>query len=33
MEETNNLCIYTNKDDTQAHFKNQEHIIPRVSVG
>lgn len=33
MEETKNLCIYTNKDDTQAHFKNQEHIIPACIGG
>lgn len=33
MEETKNLCIYTNKDDTQAYFKNQEHIIPACIGG
>ena len=33
MEKTKNLCIYTNKDDTQAHFKNQEHIIPACIGG
>lgn len=27
------LCIYTGKDDTQAHFKNQEHIIPACIGG
>lgn len=33
MEESKNLCIYTNKDDTQAHFKNQEHIVPACIGG
>ena len=33
MEETKNLCIYTGKDETQAHFKNQEHIIPACIGG
>lgn len=33
MEETKNLCIYIGKDETQAHFKNQEHIIPACIGG
>lgn len=32
-KEARKLCIYTKKDETQAHFENREHIIPACIGG
>lgn len=33
MTQEENLCIYTKENDTEAHFRNQEHIIPACIGG
>lgn len=33
MTQEENLCIYTKENDTEAYFRNQEHIIPACIGG